>query len=200
MSGEDSERRWHEGPRVRVRARVVRRAEPIQLTTAPLRNKLREAERRFLSLQTGAVEGAPSHALSEYLAILADLKEIGNRLLDMSGRRDVSYLVDRRLTVLNHHCVWLTRRISTEFLLMLQIQLEQELKRVISPRAYETFIRLEDVADAAHEVEMLDDRELMAKLREGTLFREILEQVLPGEMAEPSEGPGPPDPSRLPKG
>ncbi len=181
MSDAESERQREEGPPVRVKTRVVRRGDAGRLTTDPLRGGLRDAERRFLSLQSSAAGGVSPEAPSEYLAILADLKVIGERLHDMSGRRDISYLTDRRLTVLNHYCLWLTRRVSAEFLLILQIQLEQELKRGIGPQAYQMYLRLEDVADAAREVEMLDDRDLMARLREGALLREILEQVLPGD-------------------
>lgn len=182
MSAEESERPLDDGPRVLVRTRVVRRGDPIRPTTDPLRGGLREAERRFLSLQSRAAEGASPDALSEYLAILADLKVIGEHLQDLAGRRDISYLADRRLAVLNNHCLWLTRRVSGEFLLILQIYLEQELKRVIDPHAYQMYLQLEDVSDAARAVEMLDDRDLMARLREGTLFREILEHVPPGDV------------------
>ena len=176
--------RWSEGPRVRVRTRVVRRADAairpsasVGLMSHTVRTSLRTAEQRFLVLQSRSTEGGSSEILLEYLTLLADLRVVGNRLQEMTGRRDLSYLVDRRLTVLHHHCLWLTRRVSGEFLLLLQIQLEQELKRTIGPHAYQLYLRLEDVGDAAREVEMLDDRDLLGQLREGTLMREILDQV-----------------------
>ncbi len=184
MSETEGERRWSEGPRVRVRTRVVRRGDAairpvgaIEPASGALRSSLRTAEHRFLSLQTRSAEGASPETLLEYLSILADLRVVGNRLQEVSGRRDISYLADRQLTVLYHHCLWLTQRVSAEFLLLLQIQLEQELKRMIGPQAYQVYLRLEDVGDAAREVEMLDDRDLMGRLREGTLLREILDQV-----------------------
>jgi len=189
MNDMEGERRWSEGPRVRVRTRVVRRGDAvirpsgaIDPTSTAVRSSLRAAELRFLSLQSRSAEGTSPETLLEYLSILADLRVAGNRLQEMSGRRDVSYLADRRLTVLDHHCLWLTRRVSAEFLLFLQVQLEQELKRMIGPQAYQLYLRLEDVGDAAREVEMLDDHHLMGRLREGTLLREILDQVfLQGE-------------------
>jgi hypothetical protein len=74
--------------------------------------------------------------------------------------------------------------VSAEFLLLLQIRLEQQLKQTIDPRAYQLYLRLEDVGDAAREVEMLDDRDLLERLREGTLMQDIVDQVfLQGEVA-----------------
>jgi hypothetical protein len=177
---EQREGRWADNPRVRIRTRVVRRDDSTRPTTDLLRGGLRDAERRFLWLQSRVAEGALPDALSGYLVTLSDLRMIGDRLRDMSGRRDLSYLADRRLTALGNYCVWLVRRVSAEFLLLQQIHLEQELKRLISADAYRMYLRLEDVADTARELEMLDDRSLMTRLREGSM-RETLEQVLSGE-------------------
>jgi hypothetical protein len=178
---------------------VVRRDDSIQPTTELLRSALRDAERRFLWLQGRAADGALRDALAGYLVTLSDLRMASDRIRDVSGRRDLSYLADRRLTALSNHCVWLVRKVSAEFLLILQLQLEQELKRVIDPDAYRMYLHLEDVADTARELEMLDDRSLMARLREGSM-RETLELALSGEAfpwrqrsdsgAEPSEHAG----------
>jgi len=184
MDEAESERRWSEGPRVRVRSRVVRRSASVmrpsgsvELTSHAVRSSLRAAEVRFLLLQSRSAERPSSEILLEYLGILADLRVAGNRLQDMSGRRDLSYLTDRRLTVLHHHCIWLTRRVSAEFLLLLQVQIEQELKRAIAPETYQLYLRVQDVGDASREVETLDDRGLMCRLRDGTLLGEILDQI-----------------------
>jgi hypothetical protein len=172
------EGRMSEGEqRVRVRARVVRRGDPLRPTTHLLRDDLREAERRFLLWQGGGPGIPPVDVLAEYLEILASLKLIYNQLQELSERRDSSYLADRRLNYLQGHCVWLTRRVSTEFLLVRQLHLERELRSAISQDAYQVFLRLEDVTDASREIETLGDRDLMARLGEGTLFREILERV-----------------------
>ena len=180
MDEERREGRGDDTPRIRVRTRVVRRDDSIRPTTDLLRGALRDAERRFLWLQSRAAEGVRPDALAEYLVTLSDLSVIGDRLRDMSGRLDLSYLADRRLTALGNYCLWLVRRVSAEFLLILQVHLEQELKRVISTDAYRMYLHLEDVADTARELEMLDDRSLMTRLREGSM-RETLEQVLSGD-------------------
>ncbi len=190
MNVEGTERP-EEVPRVRVRSRVVRRDDALRPTTDPLRSALREAERRFLSLQSSAAMRASTEGLAEYLTILTDLGRIDERLQEASGRRDIPYIVDRRLTILNQYCRWLTRRVSAEFFLLLQVHLEQELKRVIAPEAYQVFLRLEEVEDAARELEKLADRELMAKLREGTLVKEVLEQVRLGDVLGQVGRPGP---------
>ncbi|HET8679465.1 MAG TPA: hypothetical protein VFM39_05055, partial [bacterium] len=99
-----------------------------------------------------------------------------------SGRRDIPYLVDRRLTQLHDHSRWLVRRVSAVFLLILEVNLEQEFKQMIGPDAYQLFLRLEEVVDAAREIETLNDRDLMIKARDGTLLREVLEQARLGDV------------------
>ncbi|MGH2372895.1 MAG: hypothetical protein ACRDIC_05385 [bacterium] len=173
------------------RVRVVRRADAGRITTDPLRSALRETERRFLSLQSSAAARASAEVLAEYLAILRDLGEIDEHLQEASGRRDIAYLVDRRLSILGDYCRWLTRRVSAEFFLILQVDLEQGLKRVIAPEAYQMFLRLEEVEDTAREIEMLSDRELMAKLRDGALVRDILEQIRLGDVLGEARPVGP---------
>ncbi len=195
MSEAESHRRSDEGPRVRVKTRVVRRGDLVRQPTDPLRSDLREAERRFLSLPSGMTEGGSDDALSECVRILADLQHISDRLEEMSGRRDLSYLADRRLTVMNDHCAWLAKRVSAEFLLLFQIQLERELRRIISPDAYQLYLRLEDVGEVVREVEALGGRELLTRLREGTLVREILGRVWPDQMRAEMQDPGAPSES-----
>jgi hypothetical protein len=160
-----------------MRPRAGPRGDVDARAAASMRTVLREAENRFLALQTTAAESAPAVVLSAYLNILADLGSVAERLHEASVRRDVSFLADRRLAFLDEHCRWLARRVSAEFMLILQVHLEQDLRETISPEAYQKFLRLEEVEDAATEVEALSDKDLMGKLRIGTLFSEILDQV-----------------------
>jgi hypothetical protein len=142
-----------------------------------LRSVLREAESRFLTLQATATQSDPAVVLLAYLNILADLGALAERLHEASVRRDISFVADRRLMFLSDFCRWLARRVSTEFLLILRISLEQDLKDAISPEACLKFLRLEEVEDAARDVEALSDKDLIGKLRIGTLFRDILDQI-----------------------
>ena len=177
MSGDASDELLGEGSRVRVRTRVLRQGDPIRAAGDPLRSALRDAERRFLASQTSAAVGGSPAVLSEYQTLMAELGVIDERLEEASGRRDTPYLVDRRLSALKEYGRWLARRISAEFLLVLKVQLEQELKRVIGPDGYQMFLRFEEVEDAAREIEALADDDLMARVREGALFRQILKQA-----------------------
>ena len=190
MSGDTGDQLGPEEPQVWVRTRVVRRGEALRVTTDPLRSALREAERRFLTAQRDAAGGTSPDALSEYRALLADLGAIDEGLEEASGRRDISYLTDRRLNLLKDYSSWLARRVGTEFLLVLQVRLEQELKRLIGPESYRMFLHFQEVEDVAREVEALSDQELMARVREGTLFREILGQVRLGEILGQRSNPG----------
>ncbi len=182
MSGDASDDLLEGESRVRVRTRVQRQGDTIRVAGDPLRSALREAERRFLASQSSAATSGSPAVLSEYLTLMAELGVIDERLEEASGRRDNPYLADRRLTALREYCRWLARRVSTEFLLVLNVHLEQELKKIIGPDAYQMFLQFEEVADASREIEMLPDHELMARLREGTVFRDILKQVRVGDL------------------
>lgn len=179
---ETSGRRWEEGPRVRVKARIIPRGDPVRAAVEALRARLADAEHRFLALLGQIGQGISRDALVECLELLAELREIAGRLHEMAGRRDISYFADLRLTALRNHCLWLVRRTSGEFLLLLQIHFEATLRRLIGPNAYQVYLRLEDVEDVAREVESMSDHDLLARLRDGTLLRENVEQMLPPDL------------------
>jgi hypothetical protein len=127
--------------------------------------------------QNSASVRAPAESLVTCVAILEELGRIEGLLHEESARRDTPYLAERRLGLMREYCQWLTRRVSAEFLLVLRVQLERELRSMISPEAYQLFQRLEDIEDTAREIEATPDEELMARQREGSLFREVLDQV-----------------------
>ncbi len=190
MSGDASDDLLEGGSRVRVRTRVLRQGDTIRVAGDPLRSALREAERRFLASQSAAVTSGSPAVLSEYLTLMAELGVIDERLEEAADRRDNPYLIDRRLSSLKDYCRWLARRVSTEFSLVLKVHLEQGLKKIIGPDAYQTFLQFEEVADASREIETLPDHELMARLREGTVFREILKQVRMADLLAHPRVPG----------
>lgn len=192
MATRENGRPQGEVPAERIKPRVVRRGDAARVAADPLRASLRAAERRFLQLQSLGLEGISAQMLSEHLAILDDLRVIYGRLHEESVRRDIPYVTERRLTFLTEYCRWLTRRVSAQTLLMLEVQIEQELKRIISPEAYQVFLRLEDVVEDAREMETLGDREVMARLADGTLLRGVAEQIRLGSASvppQPSSGP-----------
>jgi hypothetical protein len=158
------------------------------VTGDPLRSALRETERRFLAAHASvAARGTPT-VLSEYLTLMAEVGVIDERLEEASSQRDASYMAARRVRSLRDYSRWLARRVSTEFLLLLEAHLETELKRLIGPDAYELFLRFEEVEEAAHEIGALSDDDLMARAREGTVFRRILNRVRVWELpARPQE-------------
>lgn len=167
---------------MRVKARVVPRGDPVRTAVEALRARLADAEHRFLALLSRIGQGISRDVLVECLEILAELREVAARLHEMAGRRDISYFADLRLTALRNHCLWLARRTSGEFLLLLQIHFEATLRRLIGPNAYQIYLRLEDVEDVAREVETMSDHDLLGRLRDGTLLRENVEQTLPADL------------------
>ncbi len=177
MTDEEQQRRGEEGPRVRVRPRPGRRAEPVRAVLGEVRTRLRDLERRFLAVQAAAEARPPAEVLGEYLVLLQQVKEVDQRLEGAAGRRDLQYGMHLRLRYLNDNCRWLSRQIAAEVVLTLQVHLEQRFKRATDPDAYQMFLRLEELADTGREIERLSDRELMERLRDGTLVRDVLEAV-----------------------
>ena len=169
--------RWEEGPRVRMRARSAPESLTELPALDPVGGALRELERRFLESLSTSGQAAPTELQASYLGILAELREIDAGIQESMGRHDVPYFTDRRLATLADHCEWLTKRASSELMLLLQVQVERDLRRMISPEAYQLFLRLEEIETIARDLDDLTGNALMERLREGTLLREILEQV-----------------------
>jgi hypothetical protein len=192
MTDEGQERRWEEGPRVRVRPRPGRRAEPVRVVIGEVRDALRGLERHFLAVQAGAETREAAELLTEYLTLLNQLRGLDQRLEAAAGRRDLQYGVHLRFLYLNDNCRWLARRILAEMVLTLQVHLEQRFRRLVDPDVYQMFLRLDELADTGREIESMPDRELMSRLRDGTLVRDVLEAVrLADVVAWPPQGPPP---------
>jgi hypothetical protein len=179
--------RWEEGPRVRMRPRSAPEAELPALD--PVGGALRDLERRFLESLSTSAQAIPTELQASYLGILAELREIDAGIQESMGRHDVPYFTDRRLGTLADHCEWLTKRVSGELMLLLQVQVERDLKRMISEEAYQLFLRLEEIETVARDLDELNGNALMERLREGTLIREILEQVRLGSGAPARPAP-----------
>lgn len=199
MDWGDDRRPLEEGPRVRVRGRLARDAGGFPLRTDSLRRALRDVESRFLVMQSGGLARSSTETLASCLTILEQLGGIHRHIQEAADRQDIPYLVERRLTLLSDHCQWLTRRVSTEFLLVLRIRLEQEFRRVVSPEAYQAFQRIRETEDAAREIEATGDLELMARLRDGTLLRGVLEQIRLRDVAGLDQSEVEQDPLRDPR-
>lgn len=177
MADDERGQRGDEGPRVRVRPRPGRRAQPLRTIAGEVRAGLREVEQRFLTVQAEAEARPPADVLADYLALLGRVRDLYVRLEDTSGRRDVSYGMHLRLEFLHGACRWLARRISAEVVLAMQVQLEQRFRQVVDADAYQVYLRLEELTDAGREIEALSDRELLGRLRDGTLVRDVLETL-----------------------
>ncbi len=187
--------RWEEGPRVRVRPRSGADAGAELPILDPVGGALRDLERRFLESLPTSGEAMPAELQATYLTILAELREIDTGIQESMGRHDVPYFTDRRMVTLADHCEWLTKRVSGELMLLLQVQVERDLRRQISPQAYQLFLRLEEIETVARDLDELNGKALMERLREGTLFREILEQVRVGSGTTGTTTPVPLDES-----
>ncbi len=96
--------------------------------------------------------------------LVADLRRVLTAVVELEGRRDVTFPHLDRLRTLRARAVWLYRRLLQERLFARKVQLEETLKSVISPEAYEVYLELqacevEEEADRAS-----TDEELAARL------------------------------------
>jgi hypothetical protein len=156
----------------------------------PIGGALRDLERRFLDTLPTSAQAAPAELQATYLTILSELREIDADIQESIGRHDLPYVIDRRLATLADHCEWMTKRVTGELMLLVQVAVERDLKRMISSQAYQLFLRLEEIEAVARDFDDLSGKALMERLREGTLFREILEQVRLGSGASVPAPPG----------
>jgi hypothetical protein len=200
MTSSSGERTPEAESRVQVRTRVVRRSDAVRVATGPLRHALQEVEHRFIAVQSSRVPSASTKVLADYVRLLSELATTHRQLGEAVGRRDISYLTDRRLNLLEDYCHWLSRRVSSEFLLVLQVLLEQEMRRAMSPAAYQIFLRFEEIEDTVNEIETLPDKEFMNRLNDGVLLQELVELARAGEISGDTHdyGPGPQGVTGLP--
>lgn len=122
------------------------------------------AEQQFVALLSqhklflGNGAGSPAGRL------VGDLRRVLAAVVELEGRRDVTFPHLDRLRTLRARAVWLYRRLVQERLFARKVQLEEKLKSVISPEAYEVYLELQacDVEEEADRA--ATDEELAARL------------------------------------
>ncbi len=122
------------------------------------------AERRFVTLLAQQRLFAENGGEPPAMRVVGELRRILRSVTELEGRRDVTFDDLRRLHALRARTVWLYRRIAQERLFARKVQLEERLKSMIPPEAYEVYLELqacevEEDADRA-----ATDEELAARL------------------------------------
>jgi len=122
------------------------------------------AEQRFVTLLAQQRLFSENGGEPPAMRVVGELRRVLRSVTELEGRRDVTFDDLRRLHALRARTVWLYRRIAQERLFARKVQLEERLKSMIPPEAYEVYLELqacevEEDADRA-----ATDEELAARL------------------------------------
>lgn len=110
-------------------------------------------ERHFVTLISRQKLFTDSGGETPAARVVGDLRRVLRAVVELEGRRDATYPDLHRLRTLKARTVWLYRRLAQERLFSRKLQLEERLKSLISPEAYEVYLELQ-----ACEVEEEADR------------------------------------------
>lgn len=110
-------------------------------------------ERQFVTLLAQQKLFTDSGAEPPAARVVGDVRRVLSSVVELEGRRDATYPDLHRLRTLRARAVWLYRRLAQERLFSRKLQLEERLKSLISPEAYEVYLELQ-----ACEVEEEADR------------------------------------------
>lgn len=133
---------------------------------ADLADAARAVERHLLHLITEAAGGfVPLNDLASELELLArDVMRSYRRVFDLKARRDLGFGAVAQLDTLGAHYVWLFRRAHLERLFYTKLDLEGQLRNLVSQEAFEVYQRLLRAEEQEREVMSRDDVEIGALL------------------------------------
>jgi len=132
---------------------------------------LQQIEQRLLGLVQNGARGAEE--LGEILRGLSDverlIRQVYLRLLEVQGRRDVSFQVTARLDAVRKHCLWLYRKARLEECFFAKLRLERGLRDAIYRQIVETYQDMAALDDTERELRgRQDDALTQDLLREPT--------------------------------
>lgn len=117
------------------------------------------AEQHFVALVARGLVGEPP-----MLRILDDLRRVLSALAEMDGRRDVTFLSLQRLQGVRTRALWLYRRLVQEQVFARKSALEQKLKSLISPEAYQVYLSLQECELEEEAERLASDEDLALRL------------------------------------
>ncbi|MDR7407373.1 MAG: hypothetical protein QN199_11395, partial [Armatimonadota bacterium] len=101
------------------------------------------AEQQFVALLSQHKLFLDNGAGSPAGRLVGDLRRVLAAVVELEGRRDVTFPNLDRLRTLRARAVWLYRRLVQERLFARKVQLEERLKSMISPEAYQVYLELQ---------------------------------------------------------
>jgi hypothetical protein len=132
---------------------------------------LQQVEQRLLGLVQDGARGAEE--LSEILCGLSEvvslIRQVYLQLLEVQGRRDISFQVTARLEAVRNHSLWLYRKARLEECFFAKLRLERGLRDAIYRQIVETYQDMAALDDAERELRgRPDDALTQDLLREPT--------------------------------
>jgi hypothetical protein len=130
---------------------------------------LQQVEQRLLGLVQDGARGAEElgailRGLSE---VVLQIRDVYLRLLEVQGRRDISFQVTGRLEAVRKHSLWLYRKARLEECFFAKLRLERGLRDAIYRQIVETYQDMAALDDA--------ERELRAR-QDDALTRDLLKE------------------------
>jgi len=118
-----------------------------------LSNATNSVERRLLHLIKQRAGGAISleDFIGELSRLRGDLGRCYRQITETSGRRDLSFSIIASLDELDRWCLWLYRKTHLEQAFFEKLHLEQRLRTLISPEAFEVYQELLNVEERERE-------------------------------------------------
>ncbi len=98
------------------------------------------------------------------MRVVGELRRVLRAVMDLEERRDLTFEDIRRLQALRTRTVWLYRRVTQERLFAKKLQLEEQLKSMIPPEAYEVYLKLQACEVEEEADQAATDEELAARL------------------------------------
>jgi len=127
---------------------------------------LQQVEQRLLALVQDGARGAGE--LGEILRGLSEvaheIRQVYLRLLEVQGRRDVSFGVTARLEAVRKHSLWLYRKARLEECFFAKLRLERGLRDAIYRQIVETYQDMAALDDAERELRGRPDEALTQDL------------------------------------
>ena len=133
---------------------------------AEVEASLQGVEQRLLGLVRDGARG--TEELGEVLRglgeIASQIREVYLRLLEVQGRRDVSFQVTARLEAVRRHSLWLYRKARLEEFFFAKLRLERALRDAIYRQIVEAYQDMAALDDAERELRSRQDEALTQDL------------------------------------
>jgi hypothetical protein len=122
------------------------------------------AEQRFVTLLAQQRLFSENGGEPPAIRVVGELRRVLQSVTELEGRRDVTFQELRRLHALRTRTVWLYRRLVQERLFARKVQLEERLKAMIPPEAYEVYLELQSCEVEEEADRAATDEEVAARL------------------------------------